>query len=288
MTHLDVAKQYFDAWNAHDADAIVSAFADDGTYCDPTTGELSGAAIGANAQRLWNAFPDLSFELVSLAEAGVGRVVIEWIMNGTNTEAFHEQPATGLAISLPGVDMIEIAADGIRAVKGYFDTRAVPEQLGLQVLVQPFKVGPFSFGTSTGVQSGKKMKPGAFGITAIWNADAQTEEIRTLTRATASEMLHMEGFIGASFLRIGCRAVTISAWERPEHTKQLMRGGSHAEAMRKFWAELGDSAYTSVWVPDHINPLWVRCAVCRKINDYEKTSGVCSCGQRLPEAPSYF
>jgi len=118
MTNRDIAKQYFDGWNAHDADAIASAFADDGTYCDPTTGELSGAAIGANAQRLWSAFPNLSFELVSLTDAGVGRVVIEWIMRGTNTGEFHGQPATGLPISLPGVDVIEIAADGIRTIKG--------------------------------------------------------------------------------------------------------------------------------------------------------------------------
>jgi len=288
MTHLETAKHYFDAWNAHDADAIVGTFADDGTYCDPASGELSGAAIGANAQRLWSAFPDLSFELVGLAEAGTDRVVIEWIMNGTNTEAFHGLPATGLEISVPGVDVIEVAAGRIRAVRGYFDTSAVPKQLGLQVLVQPFTVGPFSFGTSTAVQSGKRTKPGAFGITTIWNADAQTEEIRALTRAASSEMLHMEGFIGAAFFRIGGRAVTISAWERPDHTEQLMREGSHAEAMRRFWAELGYSGYTSVWIPDHINPLWVRCSVCCKMNDYEKTSGMCSCGQRLPEAPSYF
>jgi steroid delta-isomerase-like uncharacterized protein len=288
MTSLDIAKRYLDAWNAHDADAIVKTFAANGTYRDPTTGEISGDAIAGNAKRLWSAFPDLSFEVVSIAEAGAGRVVAEWIMKGTNSEAFQGLPATGRAISLPGVDVIEIGVDGIKAVKGYFDTRAVPDQLGLQVLVQPFKVGPFSFGNSITVQSGKKTKPGAFGITTIWNSDAQTDEIRDMTRATATEMLRMEGFIGVSFFRIGGRGVTISAWEKPEHTKQLMRGGTHTEAMRKFWAELGDSAYTSVWVPDHINPLWVRCTVCRKMNDYEKNSGVCSCGQRLPEAPAYF
>jgi heme-degrading monooxygenase HmoA len=173
-------------------------------------------------------------------------------------------------------------------VKGYFDTRAVPDQLGLQVLIQPSKVGPFSFGNSIAVQSGKKTKPGAFAITTIWNADSQTEEIRAMTRATATEMLQMEGFIGVSVFRIGGRGVTISAWEKPEHTKQLMSRGSHAEAMRKFWAELGDSAYTSVWVPDHINPLWVRCTECHKMNDYEKHSGVCRCGQPLPDPHSYF
>ena len=288
MTRLDIARQYIDAWNAHDADAIVRTFANDGTYCDPTTAELSGDEIGANAKRLWSAFSDLAFEIASVAEAGVGRVVAEWIMKGTNTGAFQGLPATGRPISLPGVDVIEIGSDGINRVTGYFDTRAIPDQLGLQVLIQPFKVGPFAFGNSIGVQSGKKTKPGAFGITTIWNADAQTEDIRALTRATATEMLRMEGFIGVSFFRMGGRGVTISAWEKPEQTKQLMRGGAHAEAMRRFWAELGDSAYTSVWIPDHINPLWVRCSVCRKMNDYEKHSGVCSCGQRLPEAPSYF
>jgi steroid delta-isomerase-like uncharacterized protein len=288
MNSLDIASEYFDAWNARDADAIVKTFSDDGTYRDPTTGEISGDAIGANAKRLWDAFPDLSFEIASVAEAGLNRVVAEWIMKGTNAGAFQGLPATGRAISLSGVDVMEIGADGIKAVKGYFDSRVIPEQLGLQVLIQPFKVGPFSFGNSIAVQSGKRTKPGAFGITTIWNTDAETEEIRALSRATATDMLNMEGFIGVALLRIGGRGVTISAWEKPEHTKQLLRGGAHTDAMRKFWAELGKSAYTSVWIPDHINPLWVRCTVCHKMNDYEKSSGVCTCGRPLPEAPSYF
>ena len=288
MTCLDTARQYLEAWNAHDADAIVETFAGDGTYRDPTAGQISGEAISAYAKALWEAFPDLSFEIVSAVEAAPGRVVSEWIMRGTNTAAFRGLPPTGHSISLPGVDVIEIGVDGIKAVKGYFDTRAVPEQLGLQVLVQPFKIGPFSFGNSTAVQSGKKIKPGAFGITTIWNVDVQTEEIRALTRDIATEMLRMEGFIGASFFRIGGRGVTISAWEKLEHTKQLIKSGSHMEAMRKFWSVLGDAAYTSVWIPDHINPLWVRCAACRKMNDYHENSGVCNCGQPLPEAPSYF
>lgn len=287
MTCLDVARQYMDAWNAHDARAIVRTFSVDGAYVDPTTAAISGDAIADHATRLWSAFPDLSFETVSMAEAGADRVVIEWIMRGTNTGAFQGLPATGRAISLSGVDVIDVGDDGIQTVKGYFDTRAVPDQLGLQVLVQPVQLGPFAFGNAVAVQSGRKTKPGAFGITTIWNADAQTEEVRAMTRATAIEMLQMDGFIGLSFFRIGERGVTISAWEKPEHVKQL-RAGAHAEAMRKFWAEVGHAAFTSVWIPDHINPRWVRCGTCGKMNDHEKQSGVCRCGQPLPEAPSYF
>jgi steroid delta-isomerase-like uncharacterized protein len=287
-TCLERAKQYLDAWNAHDAAAIVGTFGTGGTYNDPTTGEISGAAIGANAQRLWEAFPDLSFEIASIAEAGPNRAVAEWIMKGNNTGAFQGVPPTGRAVSLPGIDVIEAGADGIQSVRGYFDTRAVPEQLGLQVLVQPHQAGPFGFGYSVAAQSGSKARPGAFSITTIWNEDAQSEEVRTLSRETAAEMLHMEGVIGVAMFRIGDRGVTISAWETPEQPKQLMRGGTHSKAMRRFWADLGDAAFTSVWVPERINPMWVRCTACDKMNDYDKSAGKCGCGQPLPEAPAYF
>ncbi|MDE3216515.1 MAG: nuclear transport factor 2 family protein [Gemmatimonadota bacterium] len=288
MTILDTARRYLDAWNAHDADAIVGTFAAGGTYRDPTTAALSGHAIGANAKGLWSAFPDLAFEIASIAEAGPGRVVAEWVMTGTNTVAFQGLPATGRPISLPGVDVMEIGPDGITSVTGYFDSGAIPVQLGLQVLVQPVTAGPFAFGASSAVQSGRKTAPGAFAITTIWNSDAQAEQIRELTRATAVDMLHMEGFIGVSFIRIGGRGVTISAWEKPEQIGQMKKGGAHGEAMRRFWTEVGDAAYTSVWIPDHINPLWVRCGACGKMSDHEKRSGVCSCGQPLPERPAYF
>lgn len=288
MSPTEYALRYLDAWNAHDAEAIARTFAPAGTYSDPTVGEIAGGAIADYARGLWGAFPELSFEVVSLAEAGVGRVVAEWRMKGTNTGEFQGLPPGGRAISLPGVDVIEVGAEGIRRVTGYFDSRAVPEQLGLQVIVQPFALGPFSFGSSTAVQSGRKTKPGAFAITTIWNPDAQTEQVRALTRGTAVEMQAMEGFIGVSVFRIGNRGVTISAWERPEQSKQLMRGGTHSEAMRQFWAELGDAAFTSVWVPHHINPFWVRCTACRKMNDHEKNGGQCGCGQPLPEPPPYF
>jgi nuclear transport factor 2 (NTF2) superfamily protein len=53
-----LAQTYFDAWNCRDPAAIASAFADQGTYRDPATGqELRGAAIGAYASELFTAFP---------------------------------------------------------------------------------------------------------------------------------------------------------------------------------------------------------------------------------------
>lgn len=289
MQSLELASRYFEAWNGHDADAIVALFGDTGTYSDPSTnGLLAGKAIGDYAKGLWNAFPDLSFEIRNVAPTARNKVVAEWTMTGTNTGAFAGLPPTQRPVSLPGLDVVETAPDVITSVTGYFDSRGVPEQLGLQVLVQPGSIGPFSFGNSVAVQSGKKTKPGAFSITTIWNGAEQDQDVRALSQATASEMLKMDGFIGLTLVRVGGRGITLAAWERPEDAKQLLASKAHREAMSRFWTDVGDSAFTSVWTPDHFNPLWVRCRSCGKMSDYEKNSGQCTCGASLPEAPAYF
>lgn len=289
MRSLELANTYFEAWNRHDADAILAVFGGSGTYSDPTTnGPLAGQAIADYAKGLWKAFPDLSFEIRSAAQTADNKVVAEWTMTGTNMGEFGELPPTQRPISVLGLDVIETGLDCIQSVTGYFDSRLVPEQLGLQVIVQPDRVGPFSFGYSVAVQSGKKSRPGAFSITTVWNEPEQVEDIRALSRATASEMLAMDGFIGLTLVRLGGRGVTISAWEKPEDAKQLFRSKAHREAMSRFWTDLGDSAFTSVWTPDHFNPFWVRCPACRKMTDYEKHSGQCACGSSLPEPPAYF
>src|SRR2546422_4393697 len=85
MDTSQVAQTYLDAWNRRDPTAIVSIFADQGTYRDPGTQQvLRGAAIGAYARELFTAFPDLSFEATDVRPAGDGAVVARWIMRGTN------------------------------------------------------------------------------------------------------------------------------------------------------------------------------------------------------------
>ncbi|MGA9992954.1 MAG: antibiotic biosynthesis monooxygenase, partial [Thiobacillaceae bacterium] len=114
------------------------------------------------------------------------------------------------------------------------DTRVVPEQLGLQVLVQPSEIGPFSFGYSAFAQTGNLQKPGAFSITSIWNSNEDTEEIKDQSREIARELLQMDGFIGLALARAGGRAITISAWRRLEDVRQIMQSPAHSHAMRRF------------------------------------------------------
>ncbi len=120
VTPTEVFQHYTDAWNRHDAAGIVATFAECGTYTDPTTaGPLVGAAIAAYAQSLWEAFPDLSFEVVSLSPNDQGFVSAEWLMKGTNTGPMMGLPPTGRSIALAGADFARVDGGKILSLQGY-------------------------------------------------------------------------------------------------------------------------------------------------------------------------
>ena len=139
MDALVVAQRYFDAWIRRDAGGIIAVFTETGTYSDPTAGQgLRRKATADYARGLWDAFPDLTFEIISKAQTGPEFVAAQWLMRGTNTGSLQGlPPTTGRSVEVPGADFIEVEGDKIRSVQGYFDSRAVPEQLGLHVVVQP-------------------------------------------------------------------------------------------------------------------------------------------------------
>ena len=290
MSVQEAAQRYFDAWNGRDVAAILDSFVAGGTYTDPTTpGPLSGDALGAHITGLWQAFPDLSFEIVSQAETGGGKLAAEWLMRGTNTGSFRGLPPTGKPVELAGADFFTTEGPKIRTVTGYFDSGTVPRQIGLQVIVQPHQAGPFAFGDSVQVQSGRRAAPGAMAITTLHAIDdAQAMKVSEYSRPSMVEMLDMEGFIGVTTGKIGHRMFTISAWDTPDQPRQLMQGGAHKKSMKPFFAgEVSASGFTSVWVPARINPFWVRCDACGRMSDGE-ASDQCGCGAALPQHPPYW
>ena len=288
---VEIAQRYFDAWNQHDAGAIVATFAETGTYADPVTpGPLTGAAIGAYAQGLWDAFPDLSFDIVSVTENASGLVSAEWLMKGTNTGPFSGLPPTGAAVVLPGADFVRVDAGKIHSVQGYFDSGALPRALGLDVIVQPRAIGPFGFGTSVRASNGNTATPGAFSITWLEARTAEErKEVRESSRKVAMEMLAMPGFISWVGATVGDRMMTITAWESADAMAPLMKGGEHRSAVGRFFSpELARGAATGVWIPARLNPRWIRCTACSKMVDSEKAEGKCACGAALPPPLAYW
>ena len=291
MTNLKTIEAYGAGWNARDADAVLATFGNNGTYQDPTTnGPISGQQLKGYLEGLWSAFPDLSFELLDIAETGPDSASFEWVMTGTNTGSMNGLPPTGKTVSLEGADFVQFARGKIARIKGYFDSGTVPRQIGLNVIVQPFEIGPFRFGTSVAVQTGKKQAPGAFSVTQLEPLDdVAADQIRESSRATLASMLEMDGFIGAVTANIGERMMTISAWDNPDAPRQLMRAGPHAAASKAMMdGSLAKSGYTSVHEPVRVNPYLLRCEACGKMHRGPEPQSSCGCGATLPEQPAYW
>lgn len=293
MNPIEIAQRYFDAWNRRDPAAVLATMAGNGTYTDPGTGgPISGQAFVGYMQGLFAAFPDISFSIPNPILTAPDFVAAQWIMRGTNTGSMMGLPPTGKPIELHGADFIRVSGDRITSVEGYFDSRVIPEQVGLQVIVQPKAIGPFTFGNAVRTWGGATGKPGAFSITALHSRGAEdTKAVSELGRQISTELLGMKGFLGLVTVTVADRMLTISAWEHPDDPKQVTRGGSHGEAMKRFHGTaetLGGGGYTAVFVPERINTMWVRCPACQKMADHASRHGACACGAALPAPIAYW
>jgi len=293
LTQVD---PYFSAWNARDADGVVAAFAEGGTYTDPavTGPPLSGAAIAEHVGALFTAFPDLSLEMLSTqllnGDASDCTVVVRWLMRGTNTGPLREWSASGRSVALRGADFISVASGKITSVDSYFDRQTMAEQLGFQVIVQPDEEGPWQLGYAYRTTAGSRKAAGAIGLTWI---DVRSEEearhVEALGDDVAAELRKVPGFISLVGAGIGSRLFTVTAWESADGVRETMRNIPHASAMKHFFTQdFAAAVGTGVWNAHHLNPVWVRCTACAKLADQAEAGGICSCGQSLPEPPEYL
>src|ERR1700758_2556147 len=238
MELIDVVKKYFDAWNHHDPAAIITIFTESGTYNDPAVSQgLTGPATAEYAGALFAAFPDVSFDMVSTGLVSDQMVVVQWLMRGTNTGPLAGNPPTGRSIVLPGADFITVEGAKVRSVQGYWDYKTFWEQLGLQVIVQPYSIGPLTWGWCLYMQPGKLTKPGAFSLT--WIQVRSEEEAREVVehsrKILLEQMAQMPGFISWLGVVAGHRMFTITAWEDTEAARRMAYSGLHKQAMERFF-----------------------------------------------------
>jgi steroid delta-isomerase-like uncharacterized protein len=134
MNAIEVVKRYSDAWNRHDADAIVALFVEGGTYSNPIAGQgLTGEAIASFAKGVFTAYPDASFEIVSIGDTGGGLVAWQWLASGTNSGPLADgSPPTGRSVTLPGASFTQVESDKIRSEQAYHDRQTIDEQLRLK------------------------------------------------------------------------------------------------------------------------------------------------------------
>lgn len=68
-----------------------------------------------------------------------------------------------------------------------------------------------------------------------------------------------------------------------------MKRGTHKDAMTRFFGpDFTHGGVTSVWVPDRVNTMWVRCQECGEMSSADAATGLCAGGHPLPERPPYW
>jgi len=259
----DALDRYFAAWNDHDPQRLVASLTDGGTYEDPTTGgPLSGEAVSAMLTGLITGFPDVRFEVVSVAATGETTAAVQWIMHGTNTGPMPGGPPTGATISLPGADFIDYdpVTDRLARVVGYFDTATMLSQLGLQAHISPQDMEPVTtFGVGLRVDAQRSGAPGALTVTWIEIDPEYQAALIEANTGIVMELMGNEDYLGSCFASIGRRNYTVSAWTSPDAARAALRGGQHAAGMRLAnRGGIGEAArgITSVWVPETLNGIF--------------------------------
>lgn len=125
-------ERYVAAWNAHDPDAVLAAFADGGTFTDPASdGTLAGDEIRDWVEETVEAFPDVQFTVGRRAVNEEGVLIAEWTMRGTHDGPLRGIPPTHRAVEVDAVDVVTVSEGEITSVTGYFDMSELTEQLGL-------------------------------------------------------------------------------------------------------------------------------------------------------------
>jgi hypothetical protein len=120
MDATETVTAYGDAWNEPDEAKrralLESAWADDGTYCDPTASVAGRDALLAHIAGMREAFPGSRIETASGVESHHGWLRFAWTM-------VDESGAT----AMEGFDVGELAADGrLARIVGFFGP--FPEQ----------------------------------------------------------------------------------------------------------------------------------------------------------------
>lgn len=108
---MSIVKQYLNAWNNHDPDAIKACFLFDGIYIDSNINtEISAELLAQRAAELFRSFPDLKITIEDQTSGSSGLIATRW----TIWNAFPDK-------GLSGVDMICIANGKIQSIQVYFD-----------------------------------------------------------------------------------------------------------------------------------------------------------------------
>ena len=134
MNALEISQRSIDAWNRHDADAVIALYAEGATYHTPRFDHpLKGKALADFIKSMFTAYPDIRLEVISRGDTGGGLVASQLVLHGTHTGPFMDgTPPTGRTVAYPVAVFTQVEGDKVRSEHVYLDRQTGAEQLGLK------------------------------------------------------------------------------------------------------------------------------------------------------------
>jgi steroid delta-isomerase-like uncharacterized protein len=133
----EFAARWGAAWNSRDPAGVLALCTAEVLWHDPLTdGPVRGhEAVRRYLESLWAAFPNMEMEWVEppLCSLEAGRLACRWRMTGTMLGSLEPQgfAPTGRRLDAEGVDVFGLEAGMVASYEGFFDARAMAQQLGL-------------------------------------------------------------------------------------------------------------------------------------------------------------
>ena len=131
--NLRLARQSFDAWNAHDPDSFIQQIADDFVSESDTLPATARGRDGARQliQMYVKAFPDLHFDIQQMIVSGE-HVVTRWHATGTHKGELMGIPPTGRrGAGIHGCTVTEYQSGKAVHEWVYWDAASLLRQLGV-------------------------------------------------------------------------------------------------------------------------------------------------------------
>jgi len=131
-TAEQVARSLFEALQAHDLDAVMANWSEDGVEDAVPIGILRGKdEIRENVRGLFAGAPDLQVTLENIV-ADEGRAVMQWRGAGTFTgEPFNGIEPTGRHIELRFIELLEVEDGLVVRNTVYYDGASLARQIGM-------------------------------------------------------------------------------------------------------------------------------------------------------------
>ena len=128
-------ERYNEAWNAHDADAIMAMHAPDMVFENHTAGERAqGEAVREHVAAIFEGWPDITFETRRLY-LREDLIVQEWTATATHSRTMRRgdlvAEASGKAVRWEGMDIIPVRDGLITRKDVYSDSVSILRQVGL-------------------------------------------------------------------------------------------------------------------------------------------------------------